>query len=272
MSDLESVIGWDKIFFLDNLHAKVFLGERQAVTGSANLTRNGLSGKVLTELCVSLGSLKSLLRLEKLLERWRKNAQRQYPTSKAKEERLLKLSALWSEAIVHRVIKIPAKSEVEFLEFKLLGNDHFYVSWYQSCDYYKYSPEIELIDHLIADDMNFAAGDIVQKNRWILAWRMTNKLAPHKRVAPYWIFIHEIFENGTVGETDYPTCTIQRTDWDLPPAPFELTKEVIGAFQRAIVLPELSKYFIQNEDVFTVQRSLKGLPLLLDAMRKELSS
>jgi len=268
VSDLASAIGWEKIYFLDALHAKVFLGAKRAVTGSANLTRNGLSGEALTELCVSLSSPTSLLSLGKLTEQWRKSAQKQYPTTEAKKARLLKLTDLWSKALTQSVIKSDVKNHVQFRDFKLLGNDHFYVSWYEPGDY-KYSPELEKIDDLIYDFMSFAANDVAKPNRWILGWKKTKNNIPHKTESPNWIFIHELFENGGVDEPNYPACAIQRTDWELPPVPFELTKQVKAAFRRAIVLPELSKYFIQD-DTFTVKQSLEGLPKLLAAMRVEL--
>jgi len=271
VSDLVREIGWEKIYFLDNLHAKVFLGAKRAVTGSANLTRNGLSGEVLTELCVCLSSQKSLLSLEKHLERWHKDARKQYPTTEAKKARLLKLTDLWSQALTQSLIKPDVKSDMQFRDFKLLGNDHFYVTYWQDADC-EYSPEVERIEHLIANYVSFAADDVVQKNRWVLSWNMTEKLIPSKRVKPCWLYIHELVENGIIDETDYPTCAIQRKDLNLPPKPFELTSEVIDAFRHATVSPELESYFIQKDEIFTVKRSLGGLPKLLDAMRIELTS
>jgi len=50
-----------------------------------------------------------------------------------------------------------------------------------------------------------------------------------------------------------------------------LTSEVIDAFRHATVSPELASYFIQKDEVFTVQKSLEGLPKLLAAMHVELA-
>jgi len=272
VSDLASAIGWEKIYFLDALHAKVFLGTKRAVTGSANLTRNGLSGEALTELCVSLSSQKSLLSLGKLTEQWRKSAQKQYPTTEAKKARLLKLTDLWSRANSHGVIEVPKKTTVKFLDFQLLGNDHFYVQRYTVVDTYDYSPEVEQIKNEIDDDILLPDDGAAQRYKWMLAWAITDDRSPDETQEPHWIFIHEIYKNGVENVENYPVCAVQRDDLNLPPEPFELTELVQAAFWRAIILPEVARYFLQEDEIFSLKASFAGLPKLLDAMRKELAA
>ena len=67
ISDLVKHIGWEKIFFLDELHAKTYVGGKSAVSGSANLTRNGLGADGLVELCVEVNGNRSLSKLNACL-------------------------------------------------------------------------------------------------------------------------------------------------------------------------------------------------------------
>lgn len=58
IEDIIKIIGWDKIQFLDNIHAKVYInlnearGSGKAIVGSPNLTANGLGGSGLYEAAV----------------------------------------------------------------------------------------------------------------------------------------------------------------------------------------------------------------------------
>lgn len=47
--NMAKYIGWENIYFLDNLHAKIYLSASQAAVGSFNLTANGLSAQGLEE-------------------------------------------------------------------------------------------------------------------------------------------------------------------------------------------------------------------------------
>ncbi|WGS51118.1 phospholipase D family protein [Paraburkholderia sp. D15] len=47
--EIAEAIGWEHVHFLDNLHAKIYLGEHGAAVGSFNLTANGLSAACLQE-------------------------------------------------------------------------------------------------------------------------------------------------------------------------------------------------------------------------------
>lgn len=58
--DLAQRIGWENVHFLDELHAKFYLGSSTAIVGSANLTHNGLSGDALIELCIEFSDERSM--------------------------------------------------------------------------------------------------------------------------------------------------------------------------------------------------------------------
>ena len=267
--ELVNKIGWHKVYFLDELHAKIYLGQRVAIVGSANLTRNGLSGKLLTELCVSLQNPVELAEISRIISDWRKRAEMQYPKENDKKEKLHQLTALWRSAIAHGIAPFPKKGTISFADFELLSTEDFYVVWWQPFEA-KYSPDLEKIEGRIDDEVHFAVRDRVKKNTWVLMWRITEKSKPHKGTRPYWLYIHDVFSNGIINtDYDYPQCAIQQNNLKLPPQPFKLTEKVISAFKNVVAEPEMAKYFIQDGAVFSLKRTFKGLPVLISKMRAE---
>lgn len=265
---LAEEIGWERVHLFDRLHAKVYLGEQGAVVGSANLSKNGLSGDGLIELCISLSSGAKMLELEGILDGWRAVSQGQYPTERAKLSKLVEMDAEWAKAIVHGLAPKPNQVP-SILDFSLSQDDDFYVCWYQDSEEPTYSSELRQQSKTFNDDMHFAKGDVVSPYKWVLAWKATNALRPHLGKAPYWLFIHQVFKNGIVDKGyEYPQCGIQRNDLQVPPVPFELTKDVVAAFRQAMQMPDFRKYFVQEGGIFRLSKSQKGLPALVEYLRE----
>ena len=270
--DLVRTIGWEKVFFLDSLHAKVYLGNSSAVVGSANLTNNGLSGCKLVELCVELSDKKSLFKLDQFFTDLLDEAKKHYPTIEKKKERLKELDRTWGASVANGIIQSNQIQKPIFADFELLGNDHFYVIWYQPFDY-EYSDDVKAIQFLMADEIHFSKNDKVKKNKWALVWRNTNSNKPHPSAKPHWLYIHEIIEDGVIKKDyEYTKCVFQRNDLKVPPPPFELTPDIISAFKKSIQENEVAEYLIQeNQDRFSLLYSLDGLPLLLKKMRETMA-
>jgi hypothetical protein len=168
IADLVKQIGWEKVAFLDELHAKTYIGKSSAVIGSANLTRNGLGAEGLVELCVKINAAESLKKISKAFEDLKKRAQDQYPTTVSKKSRLKELEQNWGAAISNRIFRNNKKKNIpSFADFESLGEDHFYVLWYQpvNCEY---SDDVKAIESFMADDIHFASTDKVEKNKWAL--------------------------------------------------------------------------------------------------------
>lgn len=271
IADLATCIGWEKIFFLNELHTKAYIGEKAAVIGSANLTRNGLDREGLVELCVEVNAGESLRRLNQTFNNLKKRADKQYPTTESKMVKLEKLEKTWGAAIANHIISRDNESSVRpFLDFELLGNDHFYVLWYQLYDF-KHSDDVKLIEHLIVYELLFDRSDNVEMNKRALVWRITDSSKPHRTAKPYWMYIHEVFENGVI-DRYYPKCAIQRSDLEIPSPPFEITDDVSRAFKKVIQEKEIAEYLIQDDrEVFSLADSLNGIPLLVKRMKEQLA-
>lgn len=273
ITDLVKHIGWEKIFFLDELHAKTYVGESSAVIGSANLTSNGLGADGLVELCVEVNGNKTLSNLNAVFDNLKERAQRQYGTRELKKARLKELEKIWGAAIANRIVTNRKNSAPDFTDFELLAEDHFYVLWYQPVEC-EYSDDVKAIESLMVDDIHFASTDKVEKNKWALVWRITDSNKPHKTARPHWLYIHEVFENGVIDEGyGYPKCAIQRNDLDIPPYPFEITDIVSVAFKNEIQKKDVAEHLIQdNRDVFSLEHSLKGVGLLISGMKENLAN
>lgn len=272
ITDLVKQIGWDKVFFLDELHAKMYVGNGSAVIGSANLTRNGLSGEGLVELCVEVNADESLRKLEEIFYDLKGRAQKQYPTTASKKARLKELEKSRGAAIANRIVQSENRATPSLADFEPLGEDHFYVLWYQpaSCEY---SDDVKAIRSLMRDEIHFARADKVEKNKWALVWRITGSFMPHKTKKPYWLYIHEVFENGVIDEGyEYPKCTIQRKDLEVPIPPFEITSDVSAVFKSAVQENEIAERLIQRDRVFNLAYSLKGMPLLISRMKEYMAN
>lgn len=268
ITELVKQIGWEKLFFLDELHAKTYVGKKSAVIGSANLTRNGLGAEGLVELCVKVNAEESLRKVNKTFDDLKRRAKEQYPTKEAKKERIKELEKTWGAAIANRIVKGENRKGCQFVEFEPLGNDHFYVLWYQPVDC-EYSDDVKAIQSLMVDDIHFARSDKPEKNKWALVWRITDASKPHGRSKPHWMYIHEVFEDGVIDKGyQYPKCAIQRKDLEVPSPPFELTGDVVAAFKATVQEASVAKYLIQDiEKIFSLAYSKKGVPLLISKMK-----
>ena len=142
ISVLIKAIGWDKVLFLNELHAKIYLGQESAIVGSANLTQNGLSGQSLIELSVEINSEKGLRKIGNIVDDLKKRAQDQYPTTEAKKVQIKELERTWNAAIANRILPKKPVDQNCFADFEFLTKDHFYVVWYQPGDC-KYSDAVK---------------------------------------------------------------------------------------------------------------------------------
>lgn len=262
VSELVSVIGWENVDFLDELHAKFFIGTESVITGSANLTSNGLSGHGLYELCTVTKDNKSLKICREYFDDLKSKAITSYPTITEKKERLNELYSLWGKAVANKMV-VSESSRTKFEEFELLSNDHFYVSWYQTTDC-EYSSDLEAVSDVIESDIHFLPTDDIKNNKWVLMWQKTNTDTADKRVNPTWLYIHDIFENGVKDQGyEYTSVAIERNDLEIPAKPFELTSKVVNALKLAVENEANNKFFIQSDkevyDTNFAQQNLSGL-------------
>lgn len=290
VKDIAQEMGWGKIHFLNELHAKIYIGDEYAVVGSANLTQNGLSGDNLKEVAVLVDDESQIKQLNDIFHGFRICAEDQYKSDSSKQEKILSLDVIWNKAISRGLVEnISNKNYASYRKFEnfyFLGDD-FYVAWYnEKCD-------IDL-DRDISDSVKYhidyeeGFGDFIcaaEKKKgdirnligkFILLWGENSKDCR-------WIFIDEAYPDALNDEwAPYKTLLVEksadkrkREGGVRPDEPFEIDRSFKKAFKEVMKDVEenrnsiLYKSLVQNGD-FRLKKTFKGLPLLVEALKRKL--
>lgn len=268
--DLCEVLTWEKILFLDELHAKIYLGSKSAVVGSANLTANGLCGEALLECSAVLNSDADLHTIAELIDAIVSRAKQQYPTTEAKVKKVASLKIMWNKAFSANLIdqKRNRTNTINTIEkYRPAALDDFYVLWYMNANT-KYSPELELIKSRICDEIHFHPNDKPLENRYVLKWCKNLDDSANKKTKLYWMYIHEIFKDGIrENNYSYTTAAVQLKNIAVPPVPFEITENITAKFIELIDSKRLNHNLVQSEENFQLKLTFEAIPALLAALQ-----
>lgn len=259
IEELAKIISWEKIFFLDKLHTKFYIGNTTAILGSANLSKNGLGGSGLAEASIKTNDVSFISELRKYFEEIINQAKKEYSSTQQKKNRVSELKRQHNHAIRQSLVKLDNET-ITLVEYEPLAHDDFYIVWYYPGSY-EYSDNIQEIKHLIANDMTFANRDEIAIGKWILAWRITTSGQPNKKQKPSWMFIDEIFDNAVHKDEDpdypYKKLAITRGDYnDKPPVPFELDEPAISSLKKTLVKEKFRTFISQDDDgIFYVKNT-----------------
>lgn len=277
--EIAEEIGWGNVYLLEPLHAKFYLGSNQAIVGSFNLSRNGLSGENLYEAGFSTNNEKQIEKIEVYFGELRELAQNQYGTESEKEERISKLRLERSNAEASQVLK-QRGSITSFSDYRVLSDQDFYVCWYRE-DYdgsliinaEKVLGEIggnsDLpFDSLIDDWTHFHPQDRIERNRWILFWPAEiHGSAPVQSVLPHWFYINDVVKDGISGP--YSTLAIQRSQ-PLPQEPFTIDEQFAKALYTVLMRKEFT-CMLDNpvSGTWKVKNTFSTFRTLIEAVKDE---
>ncbi|CAG9165004.1 hypothetical protein LMG23992_00150 [Cupriavidus laharis] len=264
VAEVAAHVGWENVHFLDNLHAKFYIGKESAAVGSFNLTANGLSAEGLEEAGFLVHERHTVDELHNVMESYKRQAMLAYSTVASKLARLSELRAMWDRAIKNRVIRADAR-DVDFGSYEFLAADEIYV-----CPLWgsvTYSEQI-VSESVIEDCISFLESDKVSPDRWILCWHTRRDGFPDERHRPYWLHIDEIVPHGAV-DTVYTKLAIQRTDRAPLPPPFDLTDAVVSAL-RSVLKSDRFPPLRGNVDPWSLNATLPYLQEFFVAMRSQL--
>lgn len=258
--EIAEAIGWEHVHFLDNLHAKIYLGEHSAAVGSFNLTANGLSAEGLQEAGFLIDDARALLELRARLDDYRRQAAMAYPTTSAKLARLAELRALWDRAIKQCVIRNDAQATA-LDAYRPVSADEIYVCWVLG--------DIAYTDQIVSpgtvnNSLSFLESDMVLPDRWILCWTPRSNGLPDERYRPYWLHIDEVIEGGAQ-EAPYTKVAVERTGRAELPPPFEITDAARHALYAVLDSGEFPE-FLDHHETWSVNPTLPRLPAFLRAM------
>lgn len=275
IEELVSLITWDKVMFLDNLHAKIYIGKNSVIVSSSNLTNNGLSvSDGLEEAATRIIKKSEINEAINYYHELCKLASKKYPTINSKKKKLSELRDIWSAASRNSVISTQQESKNSIFNFEPLTDQDFYIVWYYPASI-EYTSNVDHIKHLIDDEMSFHKNDRIKANKWILAWRKTSKDTADKRAKPTWMYIDEVIEYGidTKKNDNYNKLAISRSDKAKLAPPFELTKEVVNSFNKTISRKKY-KLLINNHksDDFMVKNTHPKFKQLINDIKLSLTA
>ncbi|MBV2132474.1 hypothetical protein KRX52_06605 [Pseudomonas sp. MAP12] len=275
IKEIANTFGWGNVHFLDNLHAKFYIGEKCAFLGSPNLSRNGISTTGLYEIGVFISDEDSLLDLNKEFKKIKSQAIADYPTQEAKEEKLQQL--LENHNRVFSEVPEPTTDQAcTFLDYNPISHLDFGVVWYRHCEVKKNFEEIETQDPTLSKDtFDSVVGnwttcletDSVKNNSWILLWRSKKDGTPDKREKSLmWLYAHQTISHS-IEDNPYSKIIIQRNDKKTPAEPFRIDDAFTTAFQKAISENEFLVFREKPEKEWSINECQDMMPQLLEEIR-----
>ncbi len=222
IAELGKKIGWDNLYFLDNIHSKLYIGASSVMIGSANLSDNGFANNSREEACVVLDKKDDISRANKLFERYREAAKRQYENYEQKQTKLDFLREKWNKAYAQGLLNDDMEYKIRtFDQYSAEIDGMVYVSYCINED-----SQYKDLDNMIINDIyaevHLSPNDINPINQWVLLWVVTQRNTVNRRINPWLTYIHEMYENGCNDE-GYENLFIQRASLETPPKPFDET-------------------------------------------------
>lgn len=217
IEEMVTKIGWDKIYFNESLHAKIYKSSTQAIIGSANLSTNGLSGNNLIECCVSITKDSELQGIDLFLEELKMKS---IHDEKEKIKKLEKLKKIFSDFECMKENIARTTKDEHLVD---INNARIHVCWGQNITL-KYTEKAKKELENIQDvaQLNFHIGDDIKVGDYIVYWTTTQHNRFDQRSKPTWMYVDRVIENAVEDndpDTNYTTLALQVSDADLSHLP-----------------------------------------------------
>jgi hypothetical protein len=246
LKDIIDQIGADNVYFLDELHSKIYLGDNSALIGSANLSNNALSDYNLLETVALVEDADSLKQLRSTIDFYKEQSRKLY---KDKEATMARLQSLIDQT------KPPSVNyrSVNFRDYDIdKSNNRIIIAWY-SDDRLKlnseaikdsganYNPDEDCTNTFFEDDE-------ILNDDWILNWRITSAEKPHKALKPFWMKVTRCISESNEDEL-YTKIAYERNLKSATIPPFELDEDVIEVFKELMGKAKYSKFWKENTKI-----------------------
>ncbi|MDD5034665.1 MAG: phospholipase D family protein [Methylococcaceae bacterium] len=283
IEEIMKKIGPENVYFLDNLHSKLYLGEDSALLGSPNLSDNGFADSRLLEAGVVLNSSTSLRNLNAVFENYKTIATRQYPTPKSKKERLRKLMKQWQRSIWYGLnTKCDDENVPSIAEFTESELERIHIVGYLSddCDYnYNIEAITAVVPEAIGLDpevyfldwLNFYEEDPIEPGDWLLCWRYRQDGYPYGRSKAYWLQVHHVIPNGVSGVNidPYTKLGAQARNLLCTAPPFALDARTQTLIRCALKLPQFFALRSVDNNVWRLAPADAVVPRFLQYIREQ---
>lgn len=278
IEEIVNWIGFRNVYFLDDLHSKIYLGTESAILGSANLSKNGFADNGLFEAGVVLAESTDLKKLSVTFEEYKASAIRQYPTEKSKKDKLLKLMEQWQKLVWHNLnLETDGKASPSINDYKS-NLDRIHIVWYQP-DKLNYNEEaINGIvpdaagfepDKYFSNSFMFHKDDSLKAGDWILGWHCRDDGKPRKDGKIHWVHVHHVIPNGVHDDT-YTKLGCEAKGLLTPAPPFSLdnlTKKLIRDALDTEKFPELLS--LNDDNVWKLAPADNVVSKFLKYLQKE---
>ncbi len=244
IDEIEKKIGWDKVHFLDKLHSKIYLGEKEFIIGSANLSNNALfsDDTGLFESVIRGSDQKIREELSHLLDTYVKNAKRLYPDQKSKEDKLQALKEVWKKMPKEADPNNLAERKAPNLKEYEIGSERIIIVWWENlCPNYDIAKIEEEIGGKFSEyekehSNSFCEDDIIDLHDWVINWQCKRNGDCTKVLKIDLFRVDQIVQNGVKGfdgkETEYTKLAFAEAPFKHPP--FLLDKRTKEAFRKTI--------------------------------------
>ena len=236
-------LGEENVYFLDNLHAKIYLGKQQALVGSCNLTSNGFSDQGLYEMAAIIHDSGQLKRICDKFSEYKKIAKRAYPDKKSKENKLSELHRDWQKAIEQKLISNLEDNENHSITSGISKYDRIHVMWFDSNDLeidvdeaITKKPQLadQGVDNYFEQFITALETDQIEPGDWILIWKRRKDRYASCKHTPFWVYVHEIINKIVISNENYTKLVGQVANRDIPPEPFTIDSRTARAFFEVI--------------------------------------
>ena len=256
IAELVRKLGWDRVHFLRELHAKIYIGQTSAAVGSFNLTANGLSGHALSEAGYIVETSAALDELRTLYDSLKEQATRQFGTQAGKETQLSALRTL-NEKMRNAGADIPQSGAGRSLaEYEPVTDTDFYCTYYGTEELEfdvaalrKHEPEKfsspDADPHaLTAMHVSFLDKDDVHPGRWMLLWQAGEDDDVPKSLQVDWMYVNAVIPKGAIDKINkYTKVALQ---WKKSPGkgapPFAIGKPEKAALRKVLASGDFPEF------------------------------
>lgn len=102
--ELAEALKWDNVWLLEELHSKIYIGDKAVMLGSANLSSNAFVERNQEEACVVLSGKEYIQKAQELFDRYVVKAESEFPDEQSKLVRIEKLRQDRNKAIEQNLI------------------------------------------------------------------------------------------------------------------------------------------------------------------------
>ncbi len=260
VSNVVKKLGWSKVHFLDNLHAKIYLNAKnECAIGSFNLSKNGIHIEGLEEMGVLIRDPEIYKQASGEYERLKELATKKYDCEAKKEKVLQELYKTHNRAARSGLIK-PIDDTLNFNDYKYGIDQKFNVSWYCTDTVNLNYKTLNASNPLLTEDtfndrveeyLTIAEDDEIELNTWVLIWKANIDGFPHKTKSHIkWLYIDYVIPHGTDDAHEpYTKLILQMKSENTslrPSEPFNLNSFKLNDKLRESIIKSLSEASMED--------------------------